>query len=632
MNARYPNFDLLRLLLALEVVVAHGWYLSSEQFSWHGYVMAVPAFFAISGFLVLNCFERSQSWTDVLRKRALRLLPPVLLAMVLCWVLFGGLSVSSSFIYWISGGINVPGGMVNPPAWTLAWAFFAYLCMAFLWLAGAYKRPFVIWGLLAASLFVVHSGKHLDVQTQIILFLIPSFLIGNLACLHKATLLKVHPLIPWVFLIAVIFSQKIPYFSQLVGLSRVSFEAFAVVWVGMAGLRVLPFRIPDISYGLYIYHWPIAVYLDELKLTPTPTDMVLWLPLPLLVICLVSRYFVEKPALESKQPAGEFSVTDRYPNFDLLRVLLALEVVVAHAWYLTDPTFGSGGVIMAVPAFLAISGFLVLKSYEDSDTWGTFMRKRALRLLPALVVSMVLCWALFDGVAVYGAFINWISGGLFAPQGMVNTPLWSLAWEELAYLCLALLWTAGAYQRPWAIWILLSASMLIVYISQDIASQQLIILQLMPAFFIGNLAYLHRERLLKVDPGLPWLLLVMVILSPNIPFLNPLVNHNEATQVSFQAFAVVWVGMAGFRAVSFRFPDISYGLYIYHWPLIAYLLHHKLATTSTEMAMWLPIPLLAVCLASWYLVEKPALRLKPQGATGAVPQNTQHSSRASIGR
>ena len=623
MNDRYPNFDLLRLLLALEVVVAHGWYLSSEQFSWHGYVMAVPAFFAISGFLVLNSFERSQSWTDVLRKRALRLLPPVLLAMVLCWVLFGGLSVYSSFIYWISGGINVPGGMVNPPAWTLAWAFFAYLCMAFLWLAGAYKRPLVIWGLLAASLFVVHSGKHLDVQTQIILFLLPSFLIGNLACLHKATLRKVHPLIPWAFLLAVIFSYKIPYFSQLVGLSRVSFEAFAVVWVGMAGLRVLPFRFPDISYGLYIYHWPIAVYLDELKLTPTTTDMALWLPLPLLAVCLASLYLVEKPAFAAAMSSGRRLTTDhRYPNFDLLRLLLALEVVVAHAWHLTDHTVEVGSVIMAVPAFLAISGFLVLKSYEDSDSWGTFMRKRALRLLPALVVSMVLCWALFDWVAVYGAFINWISGGLFAPQGMINTPLWSLAWEELAYLCLALLWTAGAYRRPWVIWILLTVSMLIVHIGQDIASQQLIILQLLPAFFIGNLAYLHRERLLKVDPGLPWLLLVMVILSPNIPVLGPLVNQSGAAQVSFQAFAVVWVGMAGFRVVSFRFPDISYGLYIYHWPLIGYLMHHKLANTGAEMALWLPIPLLALCLASWYLVEKPALRLKPQGALGVPPTST----------
>ena len=610
MNDRYPNFDLLRLLLALEVVVAHGWYLSSERVDWHGFIMAVPAFFAISGFLASKSLSASGDWTVFLRQRAVRLLPPLLLCMVLCGALFGWTAIESSLIYWLSGGRIVPGGMVNPPAWVPAWAMFAYLCMTLLWTAGAYKRPVVIWILLVVSLFITYKGRHLDAQTQVILFLVPSFLIGNLAYLHRARLLRVHPLIPWALLIAVAFGDDFPYFFHLVKLSPVSFHAFSVVWVGMAGLRVLPLRLPDISYGLYIYHWPIAVYLDELKLTPTPADMVLWLPLPLLAICLVSRYLVEKPALESKWPSGVNPMHDRYPNFDLLRLLLAFEVVVVHAWQRADPTSGGAAPIMAVPAFLAISGFLVLKSYEESGAWGIFIRKRALRLLPALVVSMVLCWALFDWAAVYDALLNWISGGLLAPQGIgSNNPLWSLAWEELAYLCLAWLWTVGAYKRPVAIWMLLAVSIFIVYATQDIPSGGLFIL--MPAFFIGNLAYLHRERLLKIDPVLPWMLLMVVILSPNIPYVSQLVNHNGATQISFQAFAVVWVGMAGFRVVSFRFPDISYGMYIYHWPIISYLMQHQLANTGAQLAFWLPIPLLAVCLASWYLVEKPALRLKP---------------------
>lgn len=65
----------------------------------------------------------------------------------------------------------------------------------------------------------------------------------------------------------------------------------------------------------------------------------------------------------------------RYPNFDLLRLLLALEVVVVHAWNETDPNFNWSGFIMAVPAFLAISGFLVLKSYEESNSWRSFAKK-----------------------------------------------------------------------------------------------------------------------------------------------------------------------------------------------------------------------------------------------------------------
>lgn len=256
MNDRYPNFDLLRLLLAVEVVVAHGWYLSSEQYSWYGFIMAVPAFFAISGFLVLKSCEQSGSCFTFFRKRLLRLVPPVFMAMLLCWALFDGVAVYSSFIYWVSGGHLVPSGMVNPPAWTVAWAMLAYLCMALLWMAGAYKRPIIIGLLLVLSLIVVHQSRHLPTQTQIILFILPSFLIGNLAYLHRARLLKVHPIAPWVLLLAVIFNHKIPYFSQLVNLSQVSFQTFAVVWVGMAGLRVLPFRLPDIK--LWLVPLPLA--------------------------------------------------------------------------------------------------------------------------------------------------------------------------------------------------------------------------------------------------------------------------------------------------------------------------------------------------------------------------------------
>lgn len=298
----------------------------------------------------------------------------------------------------------------------------------------------------------------------------------------------------------------------------------------------------------------------------------------------------------------------RYPNFDLLRLLLAVEVAFVHGWAMTDVAFNWAGYIMAVPAFLAISGFLVLKSYEESGSWGIFIRKRALRLFPALVVSMILCWALFDWFALYNSFLNWITGGLYTLPGVANGPLWSLMWEEIAYLCLALLWLVGAYKHRTIIWLLLAASFAVVYWGRVLDGHTQMILFLLPSFFIGNLAYLHRSTLLKVNPIIPWVLLFAVIFNYRIPYFNQLV---QLSPVGFQAFAVVWVGMVGLKAIPFRFPDISYGVYIYHMPIVIYLIRHDIATTTTDMAIWLPLPLLAVCLASWYLVEKPALKLKP---------------------
>jgi len=235
------------------------------------------------------------------------------------------------------------------------------------------------------------------------------------------------------------------------------------------------------------------------------------------------------------------------------------------------------------------------------------MKKRALRLLPALIASFVLCWILFDWFAVYNSVLNWLTGGLYTLPGVANGPLWSLAWEELAYLCLALLWMAGAYRHPLLIWLLLTIAGTIAILAHRLNPHTQVIMYLAPAFLIGNLAYLHRHWLLRTPPYVPWLFLLAVIGNSHIPGFGTLVSKSP---ILFQAFAVVWVGMAGFKLIPFHFPDISYGLYIYHMPLILYLVRNEWATTPSQMAVLLPVPLLLLCVGSWYLIEKPALRLK----------------------
>ncbi len=92
-----------------------------------------------------------------------------------------------------------------------------------------------------------------------------------------------------------------------------------------------------------------------------------------------------------------------------------------------------------------------------------------------------------------------------------------------------------------------------------------------------------------------------------ILFIHRLV---DVSPVTFQSFAVVLVGIAGFRSVPFRFSDISYGIYIFHMPIIIYLIRNNIATTTQSMLIWLPLLLIPTCLLSWYAIEKPALRFK----------------------
>ncbi|MNV76460.1 hypothetical protein D3C71_1698120 [compost metagenome] len=69
--------------------------------------------------------------------------------------------------------------------------------------------------------------------------------------------------------------------------------------------------------------------------------------------------------------------------------------------------------------------------------------------------------------------------------------------------------------------------------------------------------------------------------------------------------------MAGRKLIPFGFPDISYGAYIYHFPVMAFVVY-KLGYSSPIMGPLLTSAILIpTCLLSWYIVEKPALKLKP---------------------
>jgi peptidoglycan/LPS O-acetylase OafA/YrhL len=319
----------------------------------------------------------------------------------------------------------------------------------------------------------------------------------------------------------------------------------------------------------------------------------------------------------SHQPAQMSPTNKRYPNFDVLRLLLAAEVAAVHVCAHLDPNFDWPGFVMAVPAFLGISGFLVLQSYSESGSWRVFAIKRTLRILPALLVSFALCLVLFDWQLVRNSGLLWISGGLYRTSGLTNVPLWSLAWEELAYLGLAVLWWLGAYHRPFFIWLLWAVSIGVVWVSASrLEPSRLIILFLGPAFFTGNLMFIYRRYLLAVPSYLPWIAFYIMLRWHFVPESR---FFGGAMLLLVQTFSVVWVGMAGATIFPFRLPDISYSVYIYHFPILVFIANRCNPTSVGQLAAFTAMALVPLCLGSWYLVEKPMLRLKPANI-GARPR------------
>jgi peptidoglycan/LPS O-acetylase OafA/YrhL len=165
-------------------------------------------------------------------------------------------------------------------------------------------------------------------------------------------------------------------------------------------------------------------------------------------------------------------------GFDYLRLFLALGVLAWHSIYVS----GNAAVIHAVltswcgpikalllPMFFSLSGFLVAGSIERARTLEGFATLRALRIVPALAVEVLLS-ALILGAALttlplhsYFAspilrlyFLNMVGDIHFLLPGVfthnpvrntVNLSLWTVPYELQCYAALMFLAACGLFRK-----------------------------------------------------------------------------------------------------------------------------------------------------------------------------------------
>jgi peptidoglycan/LPS O-acetylase OafA/YrhL len=297
------------------------------------------------------------------------------------------------------------------------------------------------------------------------------------------------------------------------------------------------------------------------------------------------------------------SLNARYPNLDILRIFLALEVIVLHTH-----AYDTGQVlwlpIHPVATFVCISGLLIPHSFSTSNGWPHFAWKRLLRVGPALTVALLLVMSLFGRQAAWGTFLFYLTAGLVGAPGF-DGPLWSLAVEEVLYAGHAI---TRAIRGAWrvetvALLFIVSCAM---YTRWSPGHQNLErYLRLSSAFFLGNVASFYKERLRRVSPY--W---VIVSFATALLFIN---FGGLSLMLYMVADSVVCASVVIFALstpqVKFKVHDISYGTYVYHAPILAlyvsrFHLHHAL--------LWLTAVPTVLCLAtlSWFFIEHPALRFK----------------------
>jgi peptidoglycan/LPS O-acetylase OafA/YrhL len=338
-------------------------------------------------------------------------------------------------------------------------------------------------------------------------------------------------------------------------------------------------------------------------------------------------------------------VGSRQNNFNALRLIAALMVLVSHCFALTNQTeplasiSGESFGELGVSIFFAISGFLIARSWGDDPVIGRFLLKRALRLIPGLAVAALvtalivgpLVTALspasyFTNLDVYSYIarnsvlytVNGRLPGVFVHNvypAAVNGSLWTLPVEAIAYVGAMVLGVLGALRRRIAVPILSFAVLVAlttpwlnfssIDVSGPVGGHLGLVLLLGGLFNGGLLLYVLRERVvLRWD--IASALLIVGIATANTDWLHTVVMLGLPYLVLVLAYRTPeWV------SVVTRPGDLSYGIYVYSFPaqqVAAYVVGPGLAPGAMFALVAPPVYLLAFL--SWHFVEAPALALK----------------------
>ncbi len=316
-------------------------------------------------------------------------------------------------------------------------------------------------------------------------------------------------------------------------------------------------------------------------------------------------------------------------NFDFLRHFLAFSVVWHHFIILTssEHSFIIFDVIdsnIAVKAFFVISGLLIWVSASRTCTISAYLIKRFFRLYPALLFILVTTsitsflfyeqhfievLKYFSWNSIFLNFMHPCIGDVFEKNVLcaVNGALWTLKLEVAYYLFVG---AAVFFFKQYAYKLIVCFSILsfvfetgLYFVPSHLESFAIFWENQIPFKFyyfgLGVIIYNYEKSISTVN-----LLLVFVVgligwFVFNVDFLF------------LPLFVVSFVFLIAFRApvINFsKFGDMSYGLYIFHFPLIQLFVYNDWLTGSfyTDFIIVISI-LLILSQLSWIFIESKSI-------------------------
>ncbi len=335
---------------------------------------------------------------------------------------------------------------------------------------------------------------------------------------------------------------------------------------------------------------------------------------------------------------AEMSDEVRQNNFRLLRFLTALTVAATHCLWIiygfNPSTEGTVGILIqashcGICIFFGLSGYLITSSLTERPNFLNFAVSRIIRLCPLLIFSSLLIAFVFGPFFTTASFSDYYNDwrlwayvpvtalsysdmtlpGLFenAPAGgEVNVSIWTLKYEIIAYIALALLCSFGLLQKRFVwIWsgLAIATFLYVSYFTQLRAEFSVLMhgFRFGFAFLIGVVLYTYRQQI-------PINLIGVFLVIGFAAYTNSSA-YMEPFRIVALTYTAIWFGSKKATLLNFynRFGDYSYGIFVFHWPIAQVVLQTNPSISYGDL-LTIVLPLtLGFSILSWHCIEAPLL-------------------------
>lgn len=332
--------------------------------------------------------------------------------------------------------------------------------------------------------------------------------------------------------------------------------------------------------------------------------------------------------------------------FGFLRFVFAMVIVIAHLRVLVNTPELQFTRILSIAvnrtAFFVISGFLIMVSYDHSNSIKHFFQKRARRIFPAYITIILVCaiglvtlsdYAPYDYfshplwwkyIAANLSFLNFLQPclpGVFNSSDLancsVNGALWTQKVEVGFYLIVPLLaYMLHHSKRPWLWLVTLYISSVIwsnlcLYLNDLTGNRFYVFMEhqlpgCLSYFVAGMFAYQYKKYFMKYRH---WIVLpaIVIVVIEKVMGWNWLQPAGNAAVLLWCAYSLPALNKWE------RLGNYSYGMYLYHYPIIMIMLSLGIFQTWN---IWVAFSsyigiVLILSVLSWHLLETRFIKHHP---------------------